>query len=112
MITAAALAFRLGESEVAALGLGAAETLQQDMDMAINPAELDLRNDTIAGLQMDFAPELDRWLDQGRALDPAAAVDRLLAALEGGSKSAERGQSDSSVAGSGGGGGTYGGGYA
>jgi ATP/maltotriose-dependent transcriptional regulator MalT len=83
MITAGALFAARGDTMRAATVLGRVEALQREMDIAINPSELRLLDETLAELRAGVpAEELELSLAEGRGLDHDAALDMLLAALD------------------------------
>jgi predicted ATPase/class 3 adenylate cyclase len=84
MITVGALFLARGDTARAGIVLGRVDGLQREMDIAINPSELRLLDETLATMRATIpAGELEPLLAEGRALDHDAALDMIIAALEG-----------------------------
>jgi tetratricopeptide (TPR) repeat protein len=111
MITVGALLAAKDESVTAATILGRAQALQKEMDIAINPTELRLLDETLPLLQTRLGEKpLEMALSAGRALDHETGLDMVLSSL--GSASSSSSNSSSSSSGSDGGpGGARGSGY-
>lgn len=83
MIGVAALFYSLGELSQSSVFFGCVDALQREMDIAINPGEQKLMDETIANLRTRLPrTEMEEMFDRGRSMNGDDRLDLFLRALD------------------------------